>query len=226
MALADFQNLVDDLVRDDTGKITVADRDQAIGLAVERYGKDRPRSKVEDVAALVTGQVLPLPAGWQADFSKIVSLEHPIGEIPPALLGSDAHRLYDTPTTTQVLLAVVLQAAEQVRATYTVRHTLDAVTDTLPVQDREAVSSWAAALLLDQLASLFSGDSDSTIQADSVDHNSKAREFAARARSARKRYFDELGIDPKRNVAAGAVVDLDLRDSHNRDRLTHPGRFR
>lgn len=226
MALADFQDLVDDLVRDDSGKIAVADRDQAIGLAVERYGKDRPKTAVEDVAAAATGQVLPLPAGWQPDFSKLVSLEYPIGEVPPRVLASGTYRLYETPATTQVLLAVVLQAGEQVRATYTVRHTLDAVTDTLPAQDREAVSSWAAALLLDQLASLFSGDSDSTIQADSVDHNSKAREFAARARAARKRYFDELGIDPKRNVAAGAVVDLDLRDSRNRDRLTHPERYR
>ena len=116
--------------------------------------------------------------------------------------------------------------SDTVRAAYTARQLLDIANDTIPAADREAVSSWAAALLLDQLASLFSGDSDSTIQADSVDPNSKAREYAARAKAARKRYFDELGIDPKKTVPASATVDLDLPSSRNRDRLTHPRSFR
>jgi hypothetical protein len=81
-------------------------------------------------------------------------------------------------------------------------------------------------VLLEQLASYFSGASDSTIQADSVDRRSKGAEFAARARVMRQRYFDELGLDPKRSVAAGTVVDLDMTDSQGRDRLLHPRRFR
>ncbi|MEW8660777.1 MAG: hypothetical protein AB2603_20895, partial [Candidatus Thiodiazotropha endolucinida] len=92
--------------------------------------------------------------------------------------------------------------------------------------DREAVASYAAALCCEQLVSEYSGDSDSTIQADSVDHGDKARKFGRRADKLRKRYYNELGIEPKRNQAAGVVVDLDGRDSRGRDRLTHPGRFR
>jgi hypothetical protein len=42
----------------------------------------------------------------------------------------------------------------------------------------------------------------------------------------RKRYFDDLGIDPKRNVAAGAVVNLNMASSVGRDRITHPRRYR
>jgi hypothetical protein len=115
---------------------------------------------------------------------------------------------------------------EMVRATYTIAHVLDAAEDTVPVGDQEPVASYAAAMLLDMLASLYSGDSDSTIQADSVNHQSKAGEFAARARTLRKRYFDDLGIDQKRNQAAGVVVNLDMASSLGRDRLTHPRRYR
>lgn len=225
MALADYQSLVDKMVRDDTGKIATADRDKAIGLAVERYSKDRPRPKVEDLTA-AGGHLLDLPSGWQADFSELQTLEYPIGEVPPSLIAQDEISLYRTPMATKIMLAQSLPAAASVRATYTIRHVVDATNDTIPVGDREPVASWAAAVLLDQLASLFSGDSDSTIQADNVDHRTKAQEFAARGRGLRRQYFDELGIDPKRNVAAGAVVNLDFRDSQGRDRLTHPMRLR
>ena len=60
--LSDYQGLVDRLVRDDAGKLTTADRDEAIGLALIRYGQARPRQGVADVAP--TGDTLPLPAGW------------------------------------------------------------------------------------------------------------------------------------------------------------------
>ena len=225
MALGDFQDLVDDLVRDDTGKITEFDRDEVLALAIERYSKDRPRTAVEDLTS-AGGHLLDLPAAWESDFSKLASLETPIGEIPTSLIPNAEWRLYRSPSDTQIQLDAALAATAQVRATFTQRHSLDGTTDTVPPGDREAVSNWAAALLLDQLANLFSGDSDSTIQADRVDQKSKATEFAERARAARRRYFNELGVDPKRKVAAGVVVDLDHQNSLGGDRLTHPGRLR
>lgn len=225
MTLTDYQTLTDNLVRDDAGKLTPTERDRAIAAAVIRYSKDRPRTKVEDIAA-PGGNYLPLPVGWDEGFSNLDSLEYPLGKMPPEHLESGSWGMYNAPGGWQVMVLQTLPAGAAVRSTYTIRHVLDANTDTLPETDREAVASYAAALLLDQLASLYSGDSDSTISADSVQHQSKASEFAARARVLRKRYFDDLGIDTKRNAAAGAVVNLDLASSLGRDRLTHPRRFR
>lgn len=223
--LADYQILVADFVRDEASKLTADQIGRAITQAVKRYSKDRPRQKVEDIAA-PGGKLLPLPASWEADFSQLNSLEHPIGNVPPAIIGAGEWAMYSTPTALKVQVMAAITAGASVRATYTIAHVLSAVADTIRVDDREPVASYAAAVLLDELASLYSHDQDSTIKADSVQHTSKAGEFARRASVLRKRYFDDLGIDTKRNVAAGAVVNLDLASSVGRDRLTHPRRYR
>lgn len=220
MALADFQDLVDALVRDSAGDITAAQRDEAIQRAVTRYSSDRPRRKVEDIVS-AGGYYLDLPTAFDTDFSRLEDIETPPDENPPAMLAGDAWRLYETPTATKILLDSSLAAGADVRLRYTIAHQLDVATDTVPSRDREAVAGWAAALLLEQLASRYSGDIETTIQADSVDHQSKGRDYASRASRLRKLYFDHLGIDPKRTVPAGAIVDLDRDDSLGGDRLVH-----
>jgi len=223
--LLDFQQLVASLARDDSGKITPVDRDSAIALAVDRYSVDRPRTLVEDVTS-AAGNMLPLPASWEADFSSLMSLEWPIGEAPPSLIANDAFQLYDSPTGTEIMLSGALNANDVVRATFTIRHVVDSTQDTVKTIHREPVASYAASLLLNMLAAEFSGDSDATIQADNVDHNSKAAEYAARARRLNSVYYDALGIPRKKATPASAVVNLTLQNSRGRDRLTHPGRLR
>ncbi|TXT23894.1 MAG: hypothetical protein FD134_1863 [Gallionellaceae bacterium] len=218
--LADFQTLAAALTRDDAGKISADDADGAISLAVTRYSKDRPRAKVEDVAA-PGGKLLPLPASWEAGFSALSGLEYPVGDVPPSMIGSQAWAMYNAPGGMSIMVFDSIPVGAAVRASYGVAHQVSGVTDTVPPGDREAVCCLAAASLCDQLASLYSGDTDSTIGADSVNHQSKAAEFAARAKALRKRYHDELGIDDRKNVAAGVVVDLDLSSSLGGDRLGH-----
>lgn len=221
MALADIQQLVDDLVRDGAGDIAAAGRDEAIQRAVIRYSTDRPRRKVEDVVSPAGGNFLDLPAAFDPDFSRLEEVETPPDEVPPSLLDQEDWSLYEAPAGTKISLADALGAGDTVRLRYTIAHQVDAGTDTVPNKDRQAVASWAAALLLEQLASRYSGDIEPTIQADSVNHQSKGGDYARRARDLRQRYFDHLGIDPKRTVPAGVVVDLDARDSLGGDRLVH-----
>lgn len=225
MSLYDYQTLVDELVRDDAGKIAAPERDRAIALAAGRYSKDRPRVVMEDVTADGTN-ILPLPAAWVPNQSYLASLEYPVGEFPVSLVDPELLGVVRTLTGQEIRLAGAIASGATVRATIHIPHTLDAGADTLPEADREAVASYAAAVLLDQLASLYAANQDSTIQADSVDHRSQSAEYAARARALRARYFDALGIDPKRQVAASTTVNLSLPDSRGRDRLTHPARNR
>lgn len=220
---AHYQPLVTRLVRDDASRITEPDRDNAIDLAVERYSQDRPRTLVEDITSDGT-RALALPGAWVADFSTLVSLEYPIGQFPPSLL--TGFELYQGPSTTVVHLQSAPAASADVRAAFTARHVLSQASDTIPQQHREAVASYAASILCEQLASFYSGEGDSTINADAVDHRSKASEFARRAKTLRTRYYDALGIDPKKNVAAGVVVEVDMPSSTGAGRLTHPERYR
>lgn len=219
--LADYQTLVTELVRDDAAKIQNAERDRAIALAVERYSKDRPQPKVEDVTP-ESGQLLPLPASWQADFSEPTSLEYPIGEVPPSMIPQDRYSLYRAPAGVKIqLLDAVAVAPNNVRVAYSIRQVVSGVADTIPVGDREPVACWAAAVLCDELAALYSGNTDSTIQADTVQSTTKAQEYSKRARDLRARYFNELGIEDKRSQPAGVVVELDMKDSRGEPRLTH-----
>jgi hypothetical protein len=224
--LSDHQTLVIELTRDDAAKIQAAERDRAIDLAVKRYSKDRPRETTQDVTPEDANH-LPLPALWETDFSELRSLEYPIGSVPPNTISQERYSFYRSPTAVKLqLLDAVAIAANNVRATFTVRHALSMSADTIPVEDREPIACWAAAILCDELAALYSGNTDSTIQADSVQQTSKAQEYSARAKALRKRYMDELGVEDKRSEPAGVVVNLDFPDSQGQDRLTHRSAFR
>lgn len=225
MPIADYQTLIDNKVRDDASVIDVAVRDQALASAVTRYSSDQPDEKVEDVVS-AGGQYIDLPPGWQANFSVLNNIEFPIGDVPPNYLESGAYGIYNAPGGRQVMVRSSLLADDTVRMSYTIEHIVDATYDTPKSIHREAIASWAAALLCEQLASYYSNDGDNVIQADSVDHASKARDFAARARVLRKFYLDTLGVDPKKNIAAGAVVDWDRPNSRGNDGLTHNRRNR
>lgn len=216
--LIDFQNLVDILVPAVLGDLSPEQRSQAIALAVTRYASDRPRVLVEDFAG-VGGAFLPLPSGWTEGVSAVQSIQSPPDAVPPRFV--DGWSLDQGLDGRRIRLGASLASGALVRIAYTAPHVVDDTTDTIPVTDREAVANWAAALLLDALANSFAGDRSPTINADTVDHASKSRDFASRAKAARQLYLDHLGIDPKRNSAAGVVLTIPSVDSlghvrHNR----------
>lgn len=222
---SDYQILVTDLVRDDADRISAGQLDDAIAAAVARYSQDRPRRKVEDLAG-VSGQLIALPAAWQADFSELRSLEYPVGNMPPTMIEADRWSLYDEPAAQKIMLLDSLPAASTVRATFTIRHALDASSDTIPLHHREATARYAASLLCDQLASFYANEGDSTIAADATRNQPKSEAYRNRARDYRKQYQDAVGVDDKTAAPAGVVVNLHSNNSQGQDFLQHPRRFR
>lgn len=219
--MQDLRALVDDLVRDGVGRLGETARDRAIGLAVVQYGKDRPRSQVTDIVALDSPapRHLPLPAGWVAEVSAPISIEHPIGHVPPRHVPRHCWAVLDTPAGTVIGLPPHLPATETYRLTWTLPHQLSDTADTIPEADREAVAHYAAGLLLDQVAVMRTGDQSSVIRADSVDHGETGPNYAARANAARKRYHDLLGIDLKRVQPASVTVHPPMPSTTGGDRL-------
>jgi len=215
--LADILSLVDGFVRDESSRLTAGDKESAVTLAVARYGKDRPRHKVEDVAS-AGGDTLPLPLSWNSE-SVLTFAEYPIGEMPPVPLYCT---LYSAPSGDVFRLGESLSIGAEVRLTFTVPHVVSAVLDTIPPGHREAVSAYAAALLLEALAAASINDGESTILADTTDRRTKAQEYAARARALKNRYSDAVGLaNGAVSQASGTTVSWGSRSRLVGRRLHH-----
>ena len=203
--------------------------DSAVDAAVQRYSQDNPRLKLVQMA-LVDGGA-DLPAEFEDGFSAVLSVECPVGIRPPHMLKGESFYVYAGAAGPRVELLDITGSAAVVA--YSLRHVaadvaVDASADaqaaayTLPAQHAEAVASWAAAVLCEMEASRTSNKTTPTIHADTTDQSKPAQNFANRAKNLRQRYFDELGIDPKKCEAAGFDVTFNSKDSRGNKRLTHP----
>lgn len=94
--------------------------------------------------------------------------------------------------------------------------------NTIPESDQDALCNLAASLCSGALASAYAQTSDSTITADSVDHMSKSREYAARAKVQKQTYMDLLGIKEGEVLPASVIKSFDIGYPDGTDRLTHP----
>lgn len=143
-----------------------------------------------------------------------------------SILQDDAWQIYQKPAGKCLRFLEEKPAInEDIRITYTALHSCTDLTCTIPSIDEEAVQMLAAANFCDMLATYYAQTRDSTIQADSVDHKSQASEYAARARTYRKYYDDQIGIKGG-PIPASVTRDQDTSGSWGGDRITHPRKFR
>ena len=200
----------------------------AISKAVKKYSGDRPREIIEDeTGAGAFDYAVTLLASWTEGFSSIKKVEYPVDDTSktPDILADDAWTIYKKPAGNYLrFLEDKPAATESMRITYTALHVCDDTQSTIPTVDEEAVQMLAAAGFCDMLAAYYSQTQDSTIQADSVDHKSKASEYASRARTYKKEYTDHLGIiagsvapasvtrDQVRQIAETKMPDLNAND--------------
>lgn len=208
MSKQDYLDLMAQRVQDTDSQLSTDDFDRALRAAVVKYSKDSPIAEVTDVVS-EGGHQLPLPADFDPDFSEVLKVEYPVGKFPPCYLTNEQWGVLQSPSGYSIGVANSITTGDTVRVLWTRLHVVNDDQDTIHISALDAVSDWAASLLCHDLATLYSGDSDSSMVADSVDHNGKSQAFAARSRQLATRYYNALGIDPKRVQSAGAVVNLD-----------------
>lgn len=195
----DLTQLAKSMTGDEAGRLTEDDAINAVQLALLRYTTDRPLTQIAVCPVQPDGYNLALPESWEPS-SRVTYVECPAGV---RSLAADGWEMSETLTGPRIRLTHS-EPGVNALVRYTVTHTVE----TVPPGDFEAVAHWAAALMLDQLASLYSGDKQSTIDADAVDHAGRGNTYAARASEHRKLYLDHLGVDPKRTVAAGTTLTI------------------
>ena len=221
MTLAALRTLVADRDRASAAPVSDEARDRAIDGAIKRYSLDRPRTLVV-AASAAGGAFLVLPEGWDPEFSQVAAVECPPGQVPAVNL--DGVELRQTPTGVVIALPDALQAGTDYWLHYTAPHLVDEASSTIPAADIEAVASWAAATVLDQLAAARSGDTAPTLDVVKVDQGSTGRDYAARARDLRKLYRDHVGVRDDRAAPAGVVVSFDREVAQGYPGLLRPRR--
>lgn len=231
--LADYQTRVNEILQDDAGDLTTAEKNAAIENAVKEHSRLRPRRLVHGFTGdgsaydfALTGQ--SAPTGYEVGFSRVLTVEFPAGERDPVYLEDEDWIIYEAATETPKLrlLSDTPTSAQTVRINYTARHTVSAQTGTIPDGDFEAVAHFAASFALQSLANKYTQMSESTLGADSVDHRSKALEARANAKAERSLYFEHLGIKEGERPAGMAFKDHDVNYPWGEDRLTHSRRWR
>lgn len=183
MSLSLFRPKVKLLVRDGAAVLAdPADYDFSLQEAVKRYSRTKPRVVVEDIAGSGAFDYA-LPASWSDEMSRVRSVEYPAGDREPHLVDALDWQLYRAPAGTQLrFLSATPIAGETIRLTFSALHSVAEASTTVPAADHDVVVYLAAAIACEQLSSHYSNAGDSTILADSVDHKSKATEYALRAK--------------------------------------------
>lgn len=230
MPLADWRTLFDQEVKDTAGKLAATDKDKCIGEAVKTYSKHRPRERAYEIAGDGSAFQWALPADWEEGFSSIRGdVEYPAGRRQPEYLEREAWMLYRDPSLGLRfrLLEVTPGATEKVRVTYTVRHTVDPTTDTVPVADRDAAAKLAASYGARQLAAYYAQTSSPTLGAEVANFRSKSQEYSTLAAALVKAFTAHLGLRDDDQVPAASVSgDLDVDLQAGGDRVYHPRRWR
>jgi hypothetical protein len=202
----------------------------AISQAIKEHARHRPRVIVEDESGdggfdyAVTDL-----ASWSSGFSTIKQVEYPVDDTDenPDILQDDAWMVYEKPAGKCLrFLEDTPEATESFRVTYTAVHTCTDAACTVEDFDEEAVQALCAGYFCEMLATYYAQNQDATIDADSVDHTSKSRDYAARAKAYRTMYFNHLGSKEGQALAASVTRDQDLLGSWQRDKLTHPKKYR
>lgn len=209
-----------------------AEKIAAVSRAVKEYSRHRPREVVVEISGdggfeyAIDSTNFP---SWSDGFSVINEIEYPVDDDDeePDILEEDEWMVYQKPAGWYLrFLADEPESDESFRVTHTALHTCTDTSCTVKDIDEEAVQMLAAAYFCQMLATYYAQAQDATIAADAVDHASKSRDYAGRAKTYRKSYLDHMGIKEGQVKAASVTKDWDPMLPWKEDRLTHSKKWR
>jgi hypothetical protein len=229
MALADFQALVTDKLRETASLVDAPQKTRAIQEAVKDYSrKVQARHRVSTITGDGALFTFALPAGFEEGMSSIERIEYPVDQQEPEYLDAEEYVLRRDPATGVLqirFISLVLGTGKKAYVEYTTPHALtDAGEDSVPPSAREPIACKATAILLRQLAAYAAQGTQSTLAADVVDRGSQVEQYLSLASALEGQYTRAFGISDG-IAAASAVADLDVTPEWGGDRFFH-SRFR
>jgi len=190
------------------------------------YEKDRPYTNTGEISGDGTNYDFTFPTGFIEGYSEILKVEYPSGEQKPIYLAPEKYVIYDNGTTKKFrFLTYTPTATEKARIIFTLPHTLDSSTNTVPDGDFDAVCHLTAAIALLVIANRYSHSSAPTIGADVVEY--RAKSDICRALSKEQFTLYDKAIGKKEETRAAAIIrEYDTTYPWGGDLLTHPAEWR
>ena len=223
---ASIQDHAQDLEPDDVYRF--------INQGVLLYSKDRPQNKVGEITGdgttyewLWSGVV----TDWIEEFSFIKGdIEYPADayQSPEYVDRNDWQWIRKTTGLFFRFTGLIPASGKKARFEYTLPHTLNDTTNSIKDGDSEAVINLSAALCFWALAAKYAQSTESTLDADTVDHQRKAEIYQELAKEKAAMYNTLMGVgeaDKSRATASAGVAikefDITYPGSLG-DFLTHP----
>lgn len=210
MTQDELRQLVDEMLRDQQGVIESGARDRAIDMALARYDEEMPRRKSAHLTWQAEGVSQQLTDDWNR-YCDLLHAEHG-GRAVAAVVQRSA------PPGREFVLVLpeAVRAGVQVFIIWACPHEAGSVHPA----HRAAVAAYAAHLLAQQLAGYYSSERETAMGGDASRTESRARNWAARARELRALYFAGVGardpMDAPQRPAAGAVASWPARNPRHR----------
>jgi len=174
------------------------DYESLIGEAVKEYSRRKPQKKV----AKLTGDgnsFFSLPSDWEVEFSRIREIEYPLDSnnlscVPPYMIDPKYYEVADIDTGWICRFRDTDYPGlnEQFYFRYTIRHSVDDSSSTIPVVDKEGLCNLAASLCCMALASAYGHTAESSIDADVVAYRTRGDEFSSRAKELFNKFDKEI----------------------------------
>lgn len=197
-----------------------------VNAAEARYSVDRPLVMVEDVNADGT-EFSDLPASWDADFSTLRYIEHPVGETPPSIRDARIYSVWNTPSGSSLawLDSWYPSDGDTVRYAFTVPRSFaaDAADTTIPDRHFAAVCDLAVHYAAAAIAAKYASTHEPVLGADTASYRTKQQEWDTVSRRALDRYRAAL---TNMSTPASGRINWDLRGSTGDNWLTHGRRYR
>ena len=228
-----YISAIDSFVKDESAKLTSADKIQSLNNALIDYNKDKPYVIAKAVTQNGTSEYLLstiFGALWANELSSIKTIELPTAGIPPSYLDNADYQVYDDGTA-QDGSNLKLKFAYSVSQDFIVKFSTERKIpqDTVPnfPDTNETFNNIVLLGAMYQcimLASVFAQSVDSTISADAVAYNEKTNKYITLAKEYYKRYCQNVfGSDEPVNTVKSASVShsIDVQSLMNTPNLFH-----
>lgn len=182
MSLSNLQSYVDELKRlvpQVEDELAVGSVEERLGDAIRFYSRISPRTNgVRDYAGDGSTYEFTLPSDWDAQFSRVRSIEYPQGNQDPDYLGTDQWFIYDTPSGQVLRLKTTPASGETARVSYTRMHNVSSQQNTVPERDKRVLCYLAASFIARNLESKYASHTEPSLGADVINYRTKQRQYA------------------------------------------------